>query len=137
MSTINERFKEIRKATGLSQEAFGKRIGLSRSELKNIEYGITIPKEVTIPLICREFAVNETWLRTGEGQMQEDRTRRDEILGVMGKVAALPEGSPEFFMMGVLADMLSKIDSKYWGEIADKVVERAEAYKEAKKNETP
>ena len=134
---MKDRFAKVREAAGLSQKAMAERLGLSRNYISLIECGARMPSDRTISDICREFDVNETWLRTGEGQLQEDRTRRDEILGVMGKVAALPEGSPEFFMMGVLADMLSKIDSKYWGEIADKVVERAEAYKEAKKNETP
>lgn len=135
---MKDRIKYVRKTVAnMNQTKFGEIIGVKQGTVAAYESGDRTPIDAVVVAICREFDINETWLRTGEGQMQEDRTRRDEILGVMGKVAALPEGSPEFFMMGVLADMLSKIDSKYWGEIADKVVERAEAYKEAKKNETP
>ncbi len=134
---MKNRITNIRKAAQLTQVEFAKRINISRNYVWMIENGQREPSDRTISDICREFDVNESWLRTGEGQMQEDRTRRDEIMEVMGKVAALPEDSPEFFMMGVLADMLSKIDSKYWAEIAEKVVERAETYKEAKKKEAP
>ena len=137
MENINKRIDQVISASGLSKTAFAKRINVSQPFVSQMISGTAKPSDRTITDICREFAINETWLRTGEGQMQEDRTRRDEILEVMGKVAALPEDSPEFFMMGVLADMLSKIDSKYWAEIAEKVVDRAEAYKEAKKNEAP
>ena len=37
--TINDRFKELRKALGLSQEEFGNKIGLSKSGISNIESG--------------------------------------------------------------------------------------------------
>lgn len=66
---MNERVKQLRKALGLSGEKFGEKIGLTRMAISNIEnnrYNLT---EQTIKSICREFNVNENWLRFGEGNM--------------------------------------------------------------------
>lgn len=66
---MNERLKKLRTALGLSGEKFGEKIGLSRMAISNLEnnkYNIT---EQTIISICREYNVNEEWLRTGEGEM--------------------------------------------------------------------
>lgn len=66
---MNERIKELRKELGLSGEKFGNKIGLTRMAISNLEnnkYNLT---EQTIISICREFNVNEDWLRTGNGNM--------------------------------------------------------------------
>ena len=66
MSTqMEERFIELFKESGLSQENFGIPMGMSRSEVKNILYGITTVKEPKIPLICKAYNVREEWFRTG------------------------------------------------------------------------
>lgn len=67
--TINERVKMIRKAIGLNQTSFGKRIAIAQGYLTNIENGRRDVTEKTLKLICLEFNVNESWLRTGEGEM--------------------------------------------------------------------
>lgn len=64
---MNGRIKKIRLESGLSQEAFGKRIKIRRSSVSKIETGENSPSDQTISLICKEFSVNEEWLRTGEG----------------------------------------------------------------------
>lgn len=66
---MNERIKQIRKALGLSGEKFGERIGLKRSAISLIETGKTGITDQNILAICREYGVNENWLRTGEGEM--------------------------------------------------------------------
>lgn len=66
---INERFKELRKALGLSQEELGNKIGLSKSGISNIESGTRNVTDKHIKLICSEFPINEDWLRTGTGEM--------------------------------------------------------------------
>ena len=68
---IGDRIKTIRTDTGLSQAAFGERLGVSRDVVNNVENGrLKRPsqKESLYKLICREFGVNEQWLRTGEGR---------------------------------------------------------------------
>ena len=66
---MNERIKEIRKSLNLSQDEFGRRLGVTRGAITNIELNKTEPKELFLELICKVFDVNEHWLRTGKGEM--------------------------------------------------------------------
>ena len=66
---MNERVKVIRKTLGLSGEKFGAAIGVQRNAISRIETGKNGLTEQSIKSICREFNVNEQWLRTGEGEM--------------------------------------------------------------------
>lgn len=63
---INERVKELRTNLEMSQEEFGKKIGLSKSGISNIEKGTRSIRERHIKLICNVFNVNESWLTLGE-----------------------------------------------------------------------
>lgn len=64
---MNERIKLIRKEANLSQEDFGNRLSITKASISRLESGINNPSDQTISLICKEFNVNEEWLRTGEG----------------------------------------------------------------------
>lgn len=64
-----ERVKELRKALGLTMEKFGNRLGVTKVAISNIERGNRKLTEQMLRSICREFDVNEDWLRTGEGEM--------------------------------------------------------------------
>lgn len=66
---MNERVKELRKALGLSGEKFGEKLGLTRMSVSNLEAGRYNLTEQTIKSICREYHVNEDWLRNGSGDM--------------------------------------------------------------------
>ena len=66
---MNERVKQLRKALGLSGEKFGARLGVTRTAVSLIESGKNNLSEANILSICREFNVNEEWLRTGKGDM--------------------------------------------------------------------
>ena len=70
---MNERIKSLRESLGLSMEKFGARIGLTRSAISKIESG-SKPSDQTIISICREFNVNEEWLRNDKGDMFLDFT---------------------------------------------------------------
>lgn len=75
---MNDRIKIIRKHFKLSQEDFGNRIGISRSSVCKLETGENNPSERTLILICKEFAINEVWLRTGEGGEENMFTKVSE-----------------------------------------------------------
>lgn len=66
---MNERMKRLRKALDITQQEFADKIGIKRNSYANYETGRNIPIDAIIVSICREFNVNETWLRTGEGKM--------------------------------------------------------------------
>ena len=76
---MHKRISIIRKYYDLTQEAFAARINLSRNYVWMMENGDRAPSDRTISDICREFDVNETWLRTGEGEMFIKKTRSQEI----------------------------------------------------------
>lgn len=66
------RVKALRKETGMSQDAFGKTLGVSRSVVNNWERGVVEPTEMVILHFRNTFHVREEWLRTGEGPMYEE-----------------------------------------------------------------
>lgn len=66
---MHERIKKLRKALDLTQREFGERIGVKPNTIATYEIGRNQPIDAVISLICREFNVNEEWLRTGEGEM--------------------------------------------------------------------
>lgn len=69
MTHIGVRVKELRKTLKLSQEEFGKKIGITKSTISYIESGKSKLTDKNILAICREYKVNENWLRTGRGDM--------------------------------------------------------------------
>lgn len=64
---IVKRIKETRAERGLSQKAFGERLGVGRDVIKNIELELVEVKEHMINLIALEFGINKEWILTGEG----------------------------------------------------------------------
>ena len=96
---MKDRLFYLRKTVlNMSRAKFGIPIGMSDGEIKNIETGLTQLKENKIPLICKEYHVNEEWLRTGKGDMFIPKTRGQEI-GDIVKAAAQhdPETAAKFF----------------------------------------
>ena len=66
--TIGERIKAVRKENGLSLDKFGARIGLKQAVISLMENGKSTVTDQSIRSICREFHVNEDWLRSGTGE---------------------------------------------------------------------
>lgn len=64
---MNKRIKALRKRLGLTQQAFADRLKIARGNIGAYEVGKNAPSDAVISLICKEFNVNEIWLRTGEG----------------------------------------------------------------------
>lgn len=84
--SLNERVKELRKFLGLSGEKFGERIGIKRNSLSQIETGKNNVSEQVIKSICREFQVNESWLRNGIGEMFVTHDIDDEFAMIAGEI---------------------------------------------------
>jgi len=66
---MSERVKKVRKHKdiNMSQSDFGKCVGVAAAAISKIEKGENSLTDQMILAICREFNVNEDWLRTGEG----------------------------------------------------------------------
>ena len=64
---MNEHIKRLRSKLEMTQQEFADRLGIKRGTLANYEIGRNEPIDAVISLMCKEFHVNEIWLRTGEG----------------------------------------------------------------------
>jgi transcriptional regulator with XRE-family HTH domain len=66
---MKDRMVAVRKALSLNQGEFAERLGMKRTSLSMVELGNNALTEKNIKLICMQFNVNESWLRSGEGEM--------------------------------------------------------------------
>lgn len=84
--TQGERIREVRKSFGLTLEKFGDRIGLKKNSVSQIENGKNELTDGNALAICREYNVNEHWLRTGVGEMfvKPDAFSLDEFAKARG-----------------------------------------------------
>lgn len=128
---MNERIKELRKELNLTLEKFGERLGIQKATLSKIENGTVSITERNIAAICREFNVNENWLRTGEGDIHIQISEEDELMQWAGKV--LSKQSSDFQYRFV--KMLMGLTEEQWQVFEDKVRELASNPDTIKKDE--
>lgn len=81
---VKDRLKILRKELGLTQEKFAEQLSMKRNSIANYEIGRNKPIDAVIALICREFNVNETWLRTGTGEMFNPLSKNQIITDFAG-----------------------------------------------------
>lgn len=82
----NERLKKLRKTLDLTQQEFADKIGIKRNTMAQYEIGRNEPIDAVIISICREFNVNESWLRSGEGEMFNSSD--DEYIAIIDRIMA-------------------------------------------------
>lgn len=116
---MDDRIKELRKYLKLTQQEFGERIGVKANTITSYESGSRTPNNSTILAICKEFNVNEDWLRTGEGAMMKELTRNQEIVEFLGKVMNDPDDAPRKRFISII----SKLDVEEW-EILDGIAKK-------------
>ncbi len=107
---MKDRIKALRKALSLNQTAFGSKIGVKQSAVAAYESGSRTPLDSVIVSICREFGVNERWLRTGEGEMLMHLSREEEIMRFAATVIRDPSSE---FQRQALA-VLAKLTPEQW-----------------------
>lgn len=118
---MNERIKELRIALNLTQDAFAKRLGIKRNTIGNYETGNRVPSDQSIFSICREFNVNEEWLRNGTGKMFNDLSQDEELAYIVGQ--ALPQADDfvkdTFIALGRLSQEFTADDWKVVKKFVD------------------
>ena len=127
---MGERVKELRKALGLSGEKFGEKIGLKRNSLSQIETGKNNLSEQNILSICREFNVNEDWLRYGTGEMFKDMSLDEEIISFIGDIQW--DASNTFKKRFISA--VAKLNDEEWKVLEKIIVDMASDIEENKKD---
>lgn len=116
---MNERIKELRKALNLTQAEFAEKLGTKQSTVAHYESGRRDPADVFLLSVCREFHVNESWLREGVGEMFVATSRDEDIASF---VATALQGTGDNFQRRLLS-VLSRLSVDEWEWIEQKARE--------------
>lgn len=122
---MKDRIKKIRKESGLTQVDFGERIGVKGNTITNYENGLRTPTDAVILSICREFDVNEEWLRNGTGEMLVQKSKDEQISEMLGEIQKSGEDTFKYRLVSALANL----DEDGWNSL-EKLIDSI-----AKKNE--
>lgn len=125
--TQGERVKMVRDKAQLTMEQFGNRIGgVSKSTISNIENDNRNLTEHMLKSICREFDVNEKWLKSGEGDMPRKLSEEEEVAALVSDLLEDGRDNPFF---GIILEIvqtyneLSPASQKVLQEASKKLVE--------------
>lgn len=111
---MKARIQKLRTTLDLTQQEFAAQIGLTKNYISLVENGARIPSDRTISDICREFSVNEAWLRTGEGEMFREVPREKAIADF---VFSAVNGTNDFKRR--LVETLARTTEEEWKVLAD------------------
>lgn len=112
---MKNRIKEIRKEHNLTQTEFGEKIGVKGNTVTGYETGLRTPTNAVITSICREFNVNEKWLKDGIGEKFIPRSKDEEIAIMLSTIQNL--GNNSFKKRLITA--LVKLDDKGWEKLEE------------------
>ena len=108
-----DRVKQIRKNKGMTLEKFGERVGVTKQTVSRIENGVNALTEQMLLSICREFDVNEDWLRTGEGEMFKERSLSEEVGYYVEDLLSYDgRGNPFYDMIIEMMKTYTELDEK-------------------------
>ena len=123
---MKNRIREVRKQVNLSQTVFGAKIGVTLGVIKNFEQGKTTLDSPLLELLCSIYNVNETWLRTGEGEMFNTIKTHTDLLPNTHNLS--PRAA--LIMQNFLE--LSKSEQDKFVELAEKIFKEEKDYKQNK-----
>ena len=115
---MKDRIKQIRKSNTLTQTAFGEKIGVKGNTITNYETGLRTPTDAVIKSICREFNVNEEWLRTGQGEPYIELNKDAQIAGMLADIQRAGDDTFKYRLVSALA----KLDESDW-ESLEKLID--------------
>lgn len=84
---IQPRIKTLRQTLGMSQTDFGRKIGVTRSVLSNLDLGITTLQDPLLSLVCSVFNVRREWLETGSGEMFDHPDTEAPFYNAVGSIS--------------------------------------------------
>ena len=104
MDTIGERIALIIKANGLKKIHFAAKLGINSSYVTHLVQNKNLPSDALIKSICREFHVNEDWLRNGTGAMNTPEPVSDALDAILDEYGLPRELSGLFIRYGNLPE---------------------------------
>lgn len=122
MDTVAERIMRVIEEKEMSKSEFARKINVTPAYISKIgKQPESVPSYRTISDICREFRVNETWLRTGQGDMFIQKSRDEELAEFFGDLLS---GETDFKLRFIA--VLSRLSEDEWEMIeamANKLVD--------------
>ena len=107
--TAGERIKYLRKdVLKLTLEQFGERVGVKKSALSYLENGKSNLTDQMALSICREFNINEAWLRDGVGEMKK---QTDDIFSE-AVADMLMEDNPFYDLIKNIVETYAELDPR-------------------------
>lgn len=125
-SEFSKRISELIESLGMKKVRFAERIKVDQSYITKLTKGIGQPSDLLITAICREFSVNENWLRNGQGDMFVETAQEDKILSFMRDAM---HGNPDFRRH--LLSVLARMTPEEWTLLEKKAWELVEEMKKA------
>lgn len=110
MDDLNKRISYLIEQLGIKKTTFAERLNVSQPYISQLCAGTSNPSDRTISDICREFNVNEEWLRTGQGEMFKPLSRSETIAGFAGELLKTEEDS----FKRRLIELLAELDDTEW-----------------------
>ena len=98
--TQGERVKMVRESKHLTLDQFGEKLGVTKTAISRIENGTRGLTEQMLKAICREFSINEKWLRTGDGDMPQKLSEDEEVADLVSDI--LEDGKNNAFYSIIL-----------------------------------
>lgn len=121
---MKERIEYVIKNSNIKKVDFAKRLNVSQAFVSQMCSGAANPSDRTITDICKEFGVNEVWLRTGEGEPFQQRTKEEEIMRFAVQTV---KGTDEF--RKALVSMLAKLEPEDWANLSRIYAKLTDEYK--------
>lgn len=118
-----QRVRELRKELQLTLEKFGKPLGVGKTAISKIENGERGLTDQMILAICREYNVDENWLRTGEGEMFKKLNRQQELAQLTATLFKEEEDSFKSRLIMALAQ-LNEEEWELLEKISNKIVKK-------------
>lgn len=120
--TISERIARLIDVSGMTKTDFASKLNVTQAYISKITNKGSVPSDRLIEDICEKFNVNETWLRTGEGEMFIELSRDEQIAEFVGRTLSTES---ESFKKRFIA-MLAKLDESDWETLEKIALELAQ-----------
>lgn len=113
-SLFKDRFELVLSTKKCNKSKAAEKLNVSPAYISQLCSGVREPSDRTIADICREFRINEKWLRTGEGDMEIADTQRDKLQNFFADVLATAPDERSAFVAA-----LDDLPPTFWPLVAE------------------
>lgn len=121
---MESRITELRKALGLTKVGFAKALNVSPNYVYMLESGKTAVTDKIVFTVVTIYNVNESWLRTGEGEMFLPKSKEEEIAEIAAQMFKADENDFRYRLQKLVTE-LSEDELELLKELAIKLGEAA------------